>query len=308
MFKALGGDVARAESGALAACRVVGALFFGNLVVRRESMLERVRANRARLQVNLRIEELVRTYAELREHGDAVERARDAAVLHRRRERGVPDAPPSGVGGVRVHGELHEPRSAASGLPKQARRTRRHKGKLRGNAYGSPERPVGEDVELELHAKGGRGHLGPDASCHRAFDGEARLPEVPLEPRGFGGVRAPQARVDEAVDSDGSAWPARMHAEVPCAPTPREPPLEAAIERRRLRPADAGEEPLDVEGPGGVHVGVHGVGADAAVPHVVGEREPAARSVSPTDVSSSMPQLALVPFSQMPENQSSIAW
>ena len=55
-------------------------------------------ADRARLQVNLRIEELVCTHSKLHEYRDAVERLRDVAVSHHRREHGVLDASPSGVG------------------------------------------------------------------------------------------------------------------------------------------------------------------------------------------------------------------
>ena len=161
--------------------------------------------NRARLQVNLRIEKLVCTHTELREHGDAIECVRNTAVSHCRREHGIPDAQPSGVGNVCIHGELHELPRSAVGFPKLARRARYLKGKPRGNAHGLPERPIGENVELKLHAKGGCGYFGSDVSRRRTFDSEACLSEVFLELCGFGYVCALQARVNKAVDSDGSA-------------------------------------------------------------------------------------------------------
>ena len=80
--------------------------------------------------------------------------------------------------------------------------------------------------------------------------------------------RSAQIPIDETIDPDGRARPARMHAEVPHAPALRKPLGEAVVECSRIWPAELGEEALRVEGAGVVHVGVHGGGVDAAVSHI----------------------------------------
>ncbi len=98
--------------------------------------------------------------------------------------------------------------------------------------------------------------------------------EIFLQPRGFGRIHAFQGLVNEAVDSDGSARPAWMHAEVPDMPTLRKPFCKAVVQRHCIQPADVEEESLDVESFGSIHVNMHGRSVDAAVSHVVRECEP----------------------------------